>query len=148
MHLCARSEAEEVDALAHAVNADLRRPSGGTIGHHLAHAVVHDIGVFGIAAFDIQGVVDGVRVDADFAHVLSDVSEVGDDAFRSRNASRILGNDTIGVINGQGRLVGEDGVGGLTDFNGVAEPQISVVEQTMREFSIAVPRCPFVQANS
>ena len=64
MHLRARGEAEEVDTLVHAADADLGVARDSAVGDFLTHAVVHLVAELGIAAVDKQGTVDGVGIDA------------------------------------------------------------------------------------
>ena len=70
--LSARGKAEEIDALGHVVDTDLRIARGITTGNLLTHAVEHLIAEFSIVTVNVQHVVHGVGIDCKFGSVLID----------------------------------------------------------------------------
>ena len=99
MHLCARGEAEEVNALGHAVNADLFSAFGNTLSHHLTHAIVHYIAVLGIATVDVKDTIGVVRINGKFSSNLFEAHfSLHVDTFWEGASILIIGNDAVGEM--------------------------------------------------
>ena len=130
-HLCARSEAEEVDALFQTIDVDLAVALGVALSHRLTHAVVEHVAELGIASIDVQGVVDGVRIDAELGLVLvQTIHKLDEDACRSGEAAIHFGHHAVGVDHLDMHLVRVGVLCGLADFDAVA---IDVVDDIIAE---------------